>query len=449
MKPSGVKLEYKGLIRKLDYQYQIESLGGNWPIVVVPSSGVFVASSKTGVIDAQVLFCSDASVCSDSNTDVMDYNINYSSMINNNNLFTILRAKIFEKGTNGSDAVFSKEKLVECQECISQPIVNIPTFLSLNKINDDDNDITTSEFDIRISNLKSNEWRNIKYNYTITNEYSNWPVSVFPVSGTIIANTDTISIPTKIKFSKNVIGDLPYTEIDGGNSSSFSILTPTGVTSEFTFINSDESKDMMAILRVSVESYASFEPVYHSNPMIVRCDNCIVDPYLTLTAIASNNSFDREAEELTPFIVKLKNLPTNIECTYELRALRSDWPFIVIPDTQNITYIPELIMSSGETLSVANNSIEYRQQGSTQSRTVTAVMNGMFCKHSSMCPPSGQKGVLPYVLDNSLYKFDQYKPSIVLQAVAKIVGSDNEYLSNLVTLTCTDCVGSYSPVIIK
>lgn len=464
MKPSGVKLEYKGLIRRLDYSYEIESVGGNWPVVVVPSSGSFVASSKTGSIDAQVLFCSDASVCPDSNPDVMNYNIDYSSMINNNNLFTIIRAKIFEKGTSGSDAVFSKEKLVDCQDCITQPIVTIPSFLSLNSgktfsnttpssttpkpsgsglgalslvsetVTDFDTDKLTSQFDIEISNLKSNTWRSSKYNYTITNDMSNWPVSVFPVSGTIVANTDNITIPTKLRFCPNPIDPSDLDNLD------FSILSAPSGGPEYAFTNCDPSKDMIAILRVKLEPHSSFEPTYYSNQMIVRCDDCVVRPTISLytspnvvqsttnnSMIAPNTTKSFATHQKIPLQINLNNLPKNIAYTYELRALRSDWPFIVVPD-KDILYVSE---NDPTSLSYAS-------------------LDGMFCVHSGICP-SGQKGVLPYVMVDTLYRqFDEiYKPSIILQAVVKDVDSNIEYVSNTLALECTDCVQPYNPVIIK
>lgn len=468
--PIPIKLEFSGTIKRLDYEYIVEGLGGNWPVVITPHSGAFVASSKSGSIDAQAMFCPNTGVCLKSSPDVMDYNINYTNIANNSaNLFSIIRAKIFEKGSNGTDAIYSKSFLLQCNGCVKKPIVTIPNYLSFS-ISDNttpedpqpdpqpdpsggnsqvgvsgmhytdtlatsDTDMDKiKEFTINIRNLDMN---NNKYTYIIQNDFNNWPISVFPISGQIISNTSSIDIPVKVKFCKDGLAFddiVDYSTIDGGGVDQFSTLTETeNLPSDISICNPE--KDMLAILKVVLIPENRFDSTIYSNQTIIRCDNCIKEPAITLSVstdapiIASNSNLypitnlDAYHDKPVNFSILAKDLPLNNMYRYTIKPINSDWPFIVLPSS-DIFYVTE--------------------------KEQFVRFEGMFCVSTGVCQPE-RNGVIPYVLADSSYKkLTWYKPSVFFNIAISHIDGEKEYYSNPVMLECNDCTTKhYVPVIVK
>ena len=359
-----IQLSYKGLIRRLDYQYVIESEAANWPIVILPSSGMFSASSRTGIIEAQAIFCPNTGSCPDSDPDVMPYNLQYSNGVKNTKLFANVRAKIFEVGSQGSDAVYSKSVLVRCDDCVQQnkPAISMPLKLSMNAtflaLSDWDTGVVETsykEYNLTISNLSVGD----KYLYIINKEFTNWPIDVFPSSGSIVAQNTSINIPVSVRFCKdrNQTSQWVPLDVDGGNSAGWAAMMSQGTISASTFDSCDPQTDMLSILRAELFSEDINEPSIISNTMLVRCDKCISVPTFKLETLNLNSTDSVDV----PIDLRISvSGISNDKYSYTIEGLKADWPYTVVPASGN--------------LYVFNNMASFS-------------LKGLFCDKPASCPP--------------------------------------------------------------
>lgn len=455
-----LELTYKGLIRRLDYEYVIESLAGNWPVAVVPSSGRFTAMSKSGYINANAIFCPNTGINNTQDPNVMPYSIVYKNDINNPELFSYLRAKIYEAGSQGSDAVYSDTVIAVCDDCVqkSKPVVSLPaklvttvttptpsgsgsmpsgTGLSPNLISSIVPGLSTHhtytteskyrEFDISLSNLTVGQ----QYSYRINKEFYNWPIEVFPSQGSVVADSKTMKIPVSVKFCQDNAshyGISSSMDIDGGTSEMWS-MTTSGTLDTDLFEYCDPVTDMLAVLKTELNTTNENDPSIASNAMLVRCDNCIAKPTFELTPTdgtvsrwSSKPLFVAGSKVETP--VTLQVTAQNIKNDtyyYTLDVIKADWPFI-IPDSSTNIYVTD--------------------------RSGKLDFKGAFCYKPSLCPPSGLEGVLSYSLaPDYIKRYEWYQPSVEFKA--NILDQNHNIIgqTNVVKLYCTDCLDLTSPVL--
>lgn len=386
------KFTINKLIKTITYEYEIELDGnaGNWPIVVVPRSGEFYATSKTKEINALVIFCPNTGVCDSGNPDVLPFNLDYSCGLQNNLLFTNLRVKINEKGS--SDYVYSNTNHIECTDCLK------PIDISLLGTNLKDNTSNNSfmldsktENVIKIQSKLSDIMPGQQYSWSFNKIVSNWPVTLTPASGTFTPSTAQYSIDSVLTFCKDsscsgLNGYIPF------SNSSFS--------NDYKFISLD--------LVVNNDDRCHFGN--NVQTLNVYCNDCIPTPKVSFGLDSSTL-----IKPCTDINVNLTELQSYQTYTYNFSTYRSNWPVVISPISGTFT--------------------------TSYNHSTVLPFKLSFCASEAIC--SGDPNLLTYNINyNKLYtntecdKFAYIKFDLKTQADP----SNNLLVDNLLKLYCNDCV---------
>ena len=108
---------FSGLIPNTLYSYEFECLDSNWPSVLKPISGSFVASSSMESITSQLMFCSPSGNCINGTDGLLSYTLDTiaDKNFNQKKLYTDLVLKLNSECGGG---VSSKKCTVECDDCL-------------------------------------------------------------------------------------------------------------------------------------------------------------------------------------------------------------------------------------------------------------------------------------------------------------------------------------------
>lgn len=201
-----VDVAMSGLIKRQTYNFFVEGRGGNHPAVVIPSSGIFIASDKTKDLNFNMVFCGNTAECPDDTEGLLNYN----DKISNDPVYNSFIVRLEADG----ESIFSDYNYVECSGCeFGEDTTSIAISPSYDFSELYINDCNHGFFDI--SNLK----KNTKYYYSIEAENSSWPTIVNPSSGSFdIYQNTTFKLPISICSCANtgvcvegqVDGLLPY-----------------------------------------------------------------------------------------------------------------------------------------------------------------------------------------------------------------------------------------------
>jgi len=157
------------------------------------------------------------------------------------------------------------------------------------------------------------------YNYTFTNKGGNWPVKVYPLSGTFQPNSlnNVYEIKSYVEFcattglcpsgSPNVLYNAPYIDSNAGASV--------------------DRTSLYSILGLSVNSVATDANVLDTQTLI-ECGNCL--PNITLTA-EENIALDENTLNSQQIVTSVNGLVPNQLYTYVFSAIDSNWPVKVTP----------------------------------------------------------------------------------------------------------------------
>ena len=291
-----VSMSVRGLIRRLEYKYIVEGLGGNWPVAIVPASGSFVADSKTAFVDVKAIFCPTIALCPSGNNDIMPYNRNYSYGVENKLLFSSLRLKVSEIDSD-TDFIYSVPTGISCSNCLPVvgPKITLPNILTL------DNDTNNS---IIISGIASGISPDTRYSYRFKVLDTTWPVELYPLSGTIKSATEVLSVPSQLVFCESA--GAYDTDMCGSPKEKRATLSL-----ELTPLPDDT--ETVSILNVS----NIFLNKIISNDMIVDCQDCIPYPKINLTTSNTESSNTSRLDILGT----ITNLKPNHSYNYSLENI--------------------------------------------------------------------------------------------------------------------------------
>lgn len=302
-----INIPVSGLIRSLDYQYIIEGLGGNWPVAVLPITGVFTAKSKSATINISAIFCPNPIVCPSGSDDVLPSTQRYSAGIENDLLFTSFRAKVCELNTN-SNFIYSQTQKVSCSKCIRSfgPKAILPTLVELVEASGN-----TLEFEAKLDGISPD----IEYTYKYNILNSSWPIKLSPASGTIKSAEHSGVIPSQLVFCET---DPSYGDSCG---------VPKNLTAT---INLE--------LDPVIDTNNTIWPVYNtqsiiSNHMFVECDNCLPAPQITKT-INGDVRINRNTSNFITF--SIDKLIKNRSYNYIIERINANWPLIVNDKSDSI-----------------------------------------------------------------------------------------------------------------
>ena len=246
-----------------------------------------------------------------------------------------------------------------------------------------------------VTNIRPNE----TYTYEFESLHTNWPVSIMPLSGTVIPSTKTYSIDADITFCPSLntglcpdgqAGLLDYTAMEGCS------------------INNTDPKSLYQLKLVPT----SFEGnTIYSNSAKAVCDGCI----RSISFDTENYTSSLEDTNVHEFEIALSGLTAGQQYTYSIMPLESNWPTLFITPT----------------------GYDFTAYDST----VTIPNSMQFCPTSGFCPP-GADGVIPYTQPIKIV--NKYFSSFYVRVSPATDCHDNLNLdsnnSRQMTVYCNDCL---------
>lgn len=177
---------FSGLEPDTSYQYNIRSIGSNWPTIMIsPLSGSFFSNSKTYNLRHKLAFCPySGNLCGSDNT--LSYDP--AKLFNKNNLYTNIELSV-APDYSLDKKTFSNSLFVNCDNCLPKIVSALPSKILL-----------TSSNITNISGAFSGLVPNTLYYYSFECIDSNWPSILKPVSGNFIAGSGTDNIVSQLMF---------------------------------------------------------------------------------------------------------------------------------------------------------------------------------------------------------------------------------------------------------
>jgi len=384
---TSITSEINGLIPNQSYTYSFEGAGGNWPVKIVPRSGVIKASNEYVNITSLLSFCSSSSVCLEADDKVLNY-VDTSNSIDREDRYSVINLVVepVEKAQS-PQASSSSSFSVLCNDCLPKTHVILPSVIDLNAGD------TYSSFDVTLDNLIVGQ----EYSYDFTSVRANWPVLVQPQSGTMMATDKAATIPVKLTLCPStglcpsgVNGVLAYT---------------TNVSSDINFGLLDKT----ARIKLRIKQSSNNESTY-SNELSIFCNDCVSKPRASIP-----NSLNlTQGNDKYVFNADILNLIPNSQYRYVFEAVDANWPVTISPMSGLLT-------------------------PTTTSMSIPAKLS--FCKSTGICP-SSDPDVLDYTIDSSCITRAGYiSRNIKLRLMIDPINYDAETIySNELTASCENCL---------
>ena len=382
----------ENLIVGQEYSYSFDSVEANWPVVVQPRSGVITATSPYVTIPTKISFCPSTGLCPNGSSSVLSYAINVSSDIRFGLLDKKARLKLNVKQLSNNISIYSNELSAFCNDCVSIPKASMPSMITLAEGTD------RAIFDVEFNNLIPGS----KYQYVFQSIDSNWPVTLYPMSGILNPVTINDKITAKAVFCRST-GICPSSDDDVLN-----YVTDSACPTKAGYINRNIK------LKLELDPLNYDANTIYSNELSIVCENClpVVDVILpTSLVLEGGNSSANIAATLT-------NLIPGFDYSYQFESVTSNWPSIIYPSSGIIR---------------------------ATSSTETVVSKLTFCPSTGTCP-TGSPNVLSYSLDplcsNNINGTDK-NTKLKLKIQEKDCNSSTVY-SNECRVSCDDCLNLLS-----
>ena len=251
---SYLTFDISGVVPYEEYSYSINSLHGNWPATIYPSSGRLKSSDSSARFDAALTFCKTTGDCA-GNANLLDYSLD-SQGIDYDNLYSIINFELSPTSYDG-EGVTSDSFTINCKDCLPRVKVANPASTTLNTTN-----INYHTFTSTISGLKPNT----QYSYLYRTINSNWPTLLVSKSGTFTATDKAYDLSTKLLFCPNTdlcpsgTQDLMSYNIGGSLDSRFK--------RQFVY---DQISTTFDLVVTNLEDNS----ISISEPSTLRCQNCL------------------------------------------------------------------------------------------------------------------------------------------------------------------------------
>lgn len=256
-------------LRPLDsYYYNIESVGGNWPVNITAESGVLKPARVTGSVTTNLLFCPSTGLCG---SNILPYTVTEDCLLKNPDLlYTTLRMSIIPEANTGIQ-VYSDHYTIICDNCLpSKPVAEVlnPTTLTPQNsttVNEDNFDgLAYHDFVLRFSELQILEDNDKNYSYSVETIGAEWPIIyVTPTGGvaTIKRGQRTVNVSGRFFFC-------PTTGLCPPGSPN---VPPYSIPSYPKFLSGEDSlSDVSTIkIRAALESYDCPGEKVYSNTSII------------------------------------------------------------------------------------------------------------------------------------------------------------------------------------
>lgn len=367
------------------YNYVFKGLGGNWPAVINPVSGSFIASSNTRELSADITFCVSTGVCPNTSANVLTYTIDNAQLNSGaQSIYTKLRLEL-ENASYDLPKIYGAETLFTCDNCLPKITASIPELVTLSNTD-------TYSFNAQIDNTVPGQ----EYSYVFKNVGSNWPAVIYPISGTILATSNNETVPITLQFcSTTGICATGLANVLGYS------LDPTPLT----------SKRARLKMQVNTVNYAS--ATVNSNDLDVKCDNCLYETSFSTPSsltLTPNNSTDN-------FTTIISGLVPGETYRYTYKSTNSNWPILIYP-------ISGTINATGPSFSIPTRLT--------------------FGSATGLCP-SGSRNVLDYVTDTCCSVISNGVKSAAIRLELDPVNTKySKSYSDQIFVTCDDCIQTLS-----
>ena len=376
-----ISLPVTGLIKREDYKFDIVGLGGNWPAIATPASGIFTARSKGATINTSITFLPTTGYA----PNALAYNT-LSCGYDNTEIFTNVAAKITSLSDNS--IVYSEPSLVKCSGCLPNISVTISGCGSQQCNQYKLTNTNIFDFSSIFSGLEPNE----KYNYSIKSIGSNWPtLMITPTGGSFIPNTNNYSIKHKLLFC-------PYS----GNN-----LCGSSGLLDYNLAQCFNKNNLYTNIELSISPTRCNNEKIFSNSVLINCNDCL--PGLSVSLPSKISLTTTNIASITGTI---SGLIPNTTYNYIFDCIDSNWPSILKPISGSFT-----AKSIKESLSAQL----------------------MFCHPSGQCT-SGTNDLLPYTPDNTVEKYFNQKKLYTNLALNVTSDCGDDATSKTSTISCDNCL---------
>lgn len=370
------------LIPGATYTYSFKGLGGNWPAIITPTSGSLLASSNLAAIPAEIAFCPSTGICANNTANVLTYTTNSSQTDTDTQSFnTKFRLEL----TNSSydlPKVYSNDVLAICDKCLPKLSATLPTNITLS-------DAASYDIAATVNNTIPGQ----TYAFTVKSIDSNWPTTVYPASGSIVASANSESIPLTVQFCSST-GICP--------SDSPTVL-------DYVLDSANSLMDKRTRFKLELTPNYAY-PTVTSNELSAVCQDCIAAP----KAIVPVSTTLTDAQFYT-FNSNLSNLIPGESYKFIYKSVNANWPAVIYPLSGIITAVDS---------------------------TFTIPTKLTFCASTGSCP-NGTNGVLSYAIDPSCSLGDQSLKNVSFRLELEPVNPNySKTYSNQMFVNCDNCLDS-------
>lgn len=300
-----------GLVPNQIYKYVLSGAGGNWPVTVTPRSGIIQTSDTSCSINGLISVCQSTEICSSGNANV----INYTNIPNNADLlYSVLNLSVEPVDTINSNFQINTTSTftVECDNCLHRLKVDAEPIINLTG--------ASTGFTTFTTNL-TNTIPGRVYTYSVQSIDTNWPVLIYPYSGTMLAASDTESLSFNLRFCDatslcptGTNGILPYTL-------NTSYLIPK--QAKFRIKIEDSCADSVSLCS---DNWGSSSITY-SDEIIAICDDCLIQPSIVNSVNQATITSDNDPTYVLSSTVS--NLIPGQSYKYNINYIDSNWPTVV------------------------------------------------------------------------------------------------------------------------
>lgn len=399
--PKRFSISGINLLEGVEYKYKFIGLDSNWPTILNPISGNII-SSKSFNIPVEVSFCAGTGVCPTGSKNVLSYTLANDSQYRLASLSKVTKAKLeLVPNLPGLQTVYSNETTIICSGCLNPLSAEFKPSLINNPSKNNQNNNIKLNFNGLVPG--------VEYSYVLESVKSNWPMTVNPISGTLVSpNTSG---------EATIYYDICYSTGLCPNDSLYVL--------PYTYTSDSENRKQFNI-RAKIKALNSNLPEAEtfSNIFAIRCDNADCLPKVIISGIPATGGISfRDSYRITSVI---KNLLPDVVYSYKYKSIDANWPSIAYP-----------------TSGIIRNASTYEIPTSIQ-----------FCKSTGLCPNNGNSSVLSYDLDsvcqttNNELAFTKYV-NFILEVEPLGVAGLSKVSSNSSLLTMTNNIGgleiTYNP----
>ena len=246
------------------YDFNIRSLGGNWPAIINNISGTIVPNSSVYSMGLTLVFAEASGLFQDNENLVS----NNGTCVNNSDIFSSFYLELTPRSYS-DQYIKSEDITIFCDNCFAN---NLPNILEIpDSVCGSRN---SSDLPVTIVNLKPNHL----YHYSIDSVAGNWPVYVKNATGSFVPNNSSFTLRNKLSFCES-LAECCSGNVINNNLSCRSIGNRVNVLGD----EGERQENRYITLYAKVYPENCDYATAYSNHFNVVCDNCL--PCLNCAAI--------------------------------------------------------------------------------------------------------------------------------------------------------------------